>query len=114
MEKENTLEKMQDKITYRRRDGNTTRLIDNAIQILFSGKICVVLDHHEWGKSRMANKHLFDQILRRLEIEHRWMLESKRVKIDKNKFEFSFVEEPMLEPKVKLGTGVDLTKIDNH
>ena len=96
MEKENTLEKIQDKITSRRRDGNTTRLIDNAIQILFSGKICVVLDHHECGRKRMVNKHLFDRILRRLEIEHRGMLESKRVKIDKNNFEFSLVEEPIL------------------
>lgn len=111
MEKENTLQNMVGKITSRRRDGNTTRLVDNAIQILFSGKICVVLDHHEHGTNRLANKHLFTQILRRLEIEHRWVFENKRIKIDKDKFEINFVEESILEPKLKLGTGVTLNNI---
>jgi len=100
-----TLENMLDRITYRRRDGNTVRLIDNAIQILFSGDICVVLDHHEMGRNSKANKHLFDQILRRLEVEHRWVLEQKRVKLDKNRLEIRIVEEPILE-KLELGTGV--------
>lgn len=43
---ETTLENAS-KITSIRRDGNTTRLIDNAIQILFSGKVCICLDHHD-------------------------------------------------------------------
>jgi len=114
MEKQSTLENMSNKITSRRRDGNTTRLVDNAIQILFEGKICIVKDHHEYGTNRLANKHLFTQILRRLEIEHRWIFENKRININKDKFEINFVEESILEPKLKLGTGVDLTKIDNQ
>jgi hypothetical protein len=102
-----TLEGMINQITYQRRDGNTTRLVDNAIQILFSGDICVVLDHHEMGRNHKANKHLFDQILRRLEVEHRWVLEQKRVMIDKKRLEIRIVEEPILE-KLELGTGVKM------
>jgi len=105
-----TLEGMLDKITYKRRDGNTTRLVDNAIQILFNGDICVVLDHYEMGRHKNANKHLFDAILRRLEIEHRWFFEQKRIKIDKNKLEIRFVKEPIID-KLKLGTGVTLNNI---
>jgi hypothetical protein len=105
-----TLEGMLDKITYKRRDGNTTRLVDNAIQILFNGDICVVLDHHEMGRNSKANKHLFDAILKRLEVEHRWFFEQKRVKIDKNRLEIRLVEEPMLD-KLELGTGVTLNNI---
>jgi len=107
LKKVTTLEGMLDKITYKRRDGNTTRLIDNAIQILFNGDICVVLDHHEMGRSPIANKYLFDSILRRLEVEHRWIFEQKKIKIDKNNFEISLIKEPMLD-KLELGTGVSL------
>ena len=105
-----TIEGMLDKITYKRRDGNTTRLVDNAIQILFNGDICVVLDHHEMGRNRTANKYLFDAILRRLEIEHRWFFEQKRVKVDLLRLEIRLVEEPSLD-RLELGTGVTLNNI---
>jgi hypothetical protein len=105
-----TIEGMLEKITYNRRDGNTTRLIDNAIQIIFNGDICVVLDHHEMGRNRKANKHLFESIIRRLQIEHSYIFVQKRVKIDHNRFEIRLIEEPMLD-KLELGTGVTLNNI---
>lgn len=109
LKKVTTLEGMSE-ITSKRRDGNSTRLVDNAIQILFNGNICVVLDHYEMGRNRQANRCLFDAILRRLESDHRHILNERRVKIDKNRLEIMIVEEPMLD-KLELGTGVTLNKI---
>ncbi len=54
-----------------RRCGNSTRLVDKAIQILFSGKICIVKDHHEHGYNVCSNEDLLRRILQRLEIEHK-------------------------------------------
>ena len=85
---ETTLENAKE-ITGSRRDGNTVRLIDNAIQILFRGKVCICLDHHERGRNRRANQDLFKQILYRLERE--FNLDSKRVRIDKNKLEIELL-----------------------
>jgi hypothetical protein len=80
-----TLEGMEGKLTDIRRDGNTTRIVDNAIQILFSGKVCVVMDHHNVGRHSQMNEYLLKCILRRLEIEHRWLVNDKRVNVAKNK-----------------------------
>lgn len=79
---ETTLENAKN-ITYNRRDGNTIRLVDNAIQILFSQKVCVVLDHHKMGRDRNMNLHLAKQILRRLYSEHN--IEGEMLIFDKNK-----------------------------
>lgn len=54
-----------------RRSGNTTRLVDNCIQIIFSGHVCVCEDHWEYGKNRLANKNLFERVLDRINKEHR-------------------------------------------
>ncbi len=62
---ESTLENFE--ATEGRATGNTTRLIDNAIQIIFSGKICVVKDHH---KDSNCDRDLFKKVLRRLRVEH--------------------------------------------
>lgn len=86
-----TLEGMGEVITSKRKDGNTTRLIDNAIQILFKGHICVVLDHHEMGKHEGANKDLFNAILRRLDNEHRLFFNKEIVKFDKKRLEIRIV-----------------------
>jgi hypothetical protein len=110
MQRVTTFEGMEGKITPRRRDGNTTRLVDNAIQILFRGDICVVLDHHEWGRNHRANKNLFDAILERLHREHRFIFEQRRVKIDRGNLEIRFVEDPIFD-ELKLGTGVNLNNI---
>lgn len=91
LKKVTTLEGTFHKITTKRRDGNTTRLVDNAIQILFSGSICVVLDHHEIGRSYNANRHLFECILKRLRTEHRWLFEQNKIKFDKDKLEIMIV-----------------------
>jgi len=70
-----------------RRVGNTTRQIDYAIQLLFTGHTVVVKDHWYKGERRDPNEYLFYRILDRLALEHslRHMVEHKEIKIDKNK-----------------------------
>ena len=65
-----TLSGMEGKITSVRRDGNSTRLVDNAIQIIFSGDICVVEDH---CKTKLSSELLYNKIIRRLMTEHLFM-----------------------------------------
>ncbi len=50
-----------------RRSGNTTRLIDAAIQNLFRGETILCLDH---AGHLSAHNDLIHRILRRLSIEH--------------------------------------------
>jgi hypothetical protein len=66
-ERVTTLEWMIGEMTSIRRDGNTTRLIDNSIQIILTGKICVCIDHND---DRRSNEYLYKKIMRRLESEH--------------------------------------------
>lgn len=54
-------------LTGKRRNGNSSRQIDHAIQLLFSGKTVAVIDH---SGHNIANIDLFKRIIRRLEIEH--------------------------------------------
>lgn len=58
-------------ITNNRRDGNSTRQIDKAIQILFNGDTCIVRDHHEGGTNIDANKKLYEHIIDRFFQEHK-------------------------------------------
>lgn len=55
-----------------RRSGNTTRLIDNAIQHIMDGYVCKVLDHHP---SLDMQRYIFDRILMRIKIEHQQVYE---------------------------------------
>lgn len=50
-----------------RRVGNTTRICDNAIQQLFSGKKVIVSDHHF---SQGADTYLKNMILKNLNVMH--------------------------------------------
>jgi len=61
------------KVTPRRRDGNSTRQIDAAIQIIFNYKVCKVEDHWERGGRREGNEILFRRIVDRLEREHPYL-----------------------------------------
>ncbi len=92
-ESQSTLEGMDGKIIYERRMGNTIRQVDNAIQILYSGKICVVRDHWEDGTHERANLHLFEMILRRLECEHHLskLVKDKKIRIDKYRLEIELL-----------------------
>lgn len=53
-----------------RRCGNTTRQVDFAIQLLFSGEDIKVEDHHKDGKDFNSNLNLFRKIVKRLQLEH--------------------------------------------
>ncbi len=55
------------KILPYRRIGNTTRIIDNAIQLLFQGHTVRVEDHFQ---DRHAQKRVYDAICKRLNSEH--------------------------------------------
>jgi hypothetical protein len=68
-----------------RNSGNTTRLIDHAIQILFSGKVCVCLDHFQNGMKREANLEVFEGVIKRLKAEHSHYL----IHVDKNNLQIS-------------------------
>jgi hypothetical protein len=63
----NTLEGVY--IAPERASGNTTRIINNAIELLFKGVRIEIKDHHENGNSDMANRILADRILKRLQCE---------------------------------------------
>lgn len=64
--------------------GNSTRQIDNAVQLLFKGETVYVLDHWNQGTHNEANKNLFDRILDRLIGELRIDFK-KNILIDKNR-----------------------------
>lgn len=70
MKKVSTLENFN-KFSYGRATGNTTRVIDHAIQLLFEGKTIIAHDAWENGKSKAANLNLFEGILRRMAVEHK-------------------------------------------
>jgi hypothetical protein len=65
-----------------RRSGNTTRLIDNAIQYIMDGYVCKITDHHP---SYEMQRNVFSRILRRIEIEHRHEFE-QYLMVNKEKF----------------------------
>ena len=52
-----------------RASGNTTRQVDKAIEIIFSGNVCVVEDHADYI-TREASRRLFGLIMNRLKYEH--------------------------------------------
>ena len=83
----NTLENVE--LTNERQSGNSTRQINLAIDLLFKGYIVEVKDHFQNGTNKKLNKFLFKLILRRLEIEHSYMI--KRIKINKNKLTLELI-----------------------
>lgn len=64
-----TLENFNE-ITYGRGTGNTTRLIDHAVQLLFEGKRIITHDPWENGNHENANEYLFERIIKRIQFEH--------------------------------------------
>ena len=69
MKKVSTLDNFN-KFSYGRATGNSTRLIDHAIQLLFDGNIVIVEDAWENGTHEKANKDLFYRIIKRMNFEH--------------------------------------------
>ncbi len=80
-------------ISHGRRRGNTTRLIDRAIQIIFNGDVCLVQDHHEHGENRLANEFLFDKIVARIKNEHPYILQEGLLNIEKNRLKIYLIPE---------------------
>lgn len=70
--------------------GNSTRMIDLIIQLLFDGKKVQVKDHYDRGSSMKANAILFDRVLRRLFREHPGQMKD-HVKYDKEKLTIEFI-----------------------
>jgi hypothetical protein len=67
--------------------GNSTRIIDHAIQQLFEGKTILVQDIWEEGKNKNVNKDLFDRIIKRINFEHF----NIKLKIDKIKLTIKII-----------------------
>lgn len=80
MNKISTLENFKG-LSYGRATGNTTRLVDHAIQLLFEGKIIIVYDAWENGNHEQANKYLFERIIKRMNFEH----SNVNLKVDKKR-----------------------------
>lgn len=75
-----------------RRQGNTTRMIDRAIQLLFEHGAIIVVDHwlpkDDYGNriSRAASEDLWRRVQRRLGIEHPgqlWIFDQKFLTIER-------------------------------
>lgn len=69
-------------ITNKRRDGNTTRQADAAIQYLFNGYEVIVVDHASLFSNK-ANEFFFKFIMRRLFNEHG--IDLKQIDFDREK-----------------------------
>lgn len=67
-----------------RRVGNSTRLVDHAIQLLFEDKLVIILDHHEGGTNKYSNQMLFRMVLKRLDLEHNRALNGGEIQVNKN------------------------------
>lgn len=70
-----SLDGIEHLITTKRRDGNSTRIVDNAIQLLYKGYIVQIIDHHP-----VSNIYLLRKVMKRIENEHSWMLEETKEK----------------------------------
>jgi len=57
-------------ISTHRRAGNTTRIIDNAVQLLFQGHVVSVDDHYDGLSGRLS---LWRNLMKRLN-EHHWVV----------------------------------------
>lgn len=66
--------------------GQSTCIIDEAVQALFTIGECIVVDYYyEQGKQLgVASEHTFRRLLKRLEFEHR-LLPGKGIEIDASK-----------------------------
>lgn len=64
-----------------RAKGNTTRQINNAIDLLFQGKKIKIVDHWENGTHKHANLHQFNTLLDRISRDYYYIL--KVIEIDK-------------------------------
>ena len=80
--------------TNKRADGNSTRIINNAIELLFQGYCVKVEDHFENGTSLKANRVIFVKLLDRLFYEHNLlrMIENKKIRIDHSKLEIELIK----------------------
>ncbi len=65
--------------SFSRRSGNSTRLIDHTIQLLFSGYRVIVKDHYEGGESFALNLRLYKKIIKRIQMEHLHLLENHKL-----------------------------------
>lgn len=89
--KESTLENPPYISSNERQSGNTTRLVDHAIQLLFQDKIVIVEDNAtQYLDTNEADQFLLERILSRLAFEHK--IERKDVMLDRvnKKLELQF------------------------
>lgn len=75
-------------------NGNTTRQIDESVQLLFEGYKVFIQDHYDMKDKRdnyVNNKRTLDQIVRRLKNEHPMLFDKKLIKIDRKKLTIELI-----------------------
>ena len=66
-------------LTTKRRDGNSTRQVNYAVDMLFKGYRVKVLNHYEYGGNKTANRLLMSQIIDRLRVEHHLLGDNMKI-----------------------------------
>lgn len=82
-------------ITYDRRSGNSTRLLDDYVQELFTMRVVKIVDHYvpnrKGDSNHEASKDLFYRFMRRINIEH--PSDMPKLEINKDKLTIKFKQE---------------------
>lgn len=88
-----TLDNFHKHEIYGRVHGNTTRQVNDAVDLIFKGFCVKCLDHHEDGTHTIANKMLFNRVLKRLSSENNLdhLVKNNKIRIDENKLEIELL-----------------------
>jgi hypothetical protein len=100
-------------LSYYRAAGNTTRQIDNAIQLLFQGYIVRARDHYEAGHMVDANRRLFELIIDRLNLEHSSVMRRGKIRIDKAHLELELMDNSLIVPQPVRGQHLAQNQLAN-
>jgi hypothetical protein len=98
-----------------RRSGNSTRLVDHCIDMIFSGKVCLIADHYKEGNDIEMNVILFNKVLSRLKFEHKHLAYSNLLCVDRASNVIYIFESEEVGKKVnrKLSKDIDAVSGDN-
>jgi hypothetical protein len=99
-----------------RRNGNSTRLVDHCINMIFSGQACLISDHYKRGTDMEMNVILFNKVLSRLKFEHKHLAYSNLLCVDRasNVIYIFESEEVAKKANRKLAKDIDSVSGDNN
>ena len=73
-----------------RKTGQTTRIVDQAIQDLFTNGEVIITDHTDFIKYPQMRMCTLDIVIRRLKLEHEYTYQS--IKVDRKKYRIYFLK----------------------